>query len=91
MIDLNELMETAKRNKNRVALAAYQSLQTRAERAMSMPGPSQGRPLDDRSMILLVHEEIKDRHDSNEFIAPTQSTYTDNQQIISLLSKLIPR
>lgn len=91
MIDLNELMETAKRSKNRLALVAYQSVQIRVERTMSMPGPGQGRPPDELSVIRLIHEEIKDRQDSNEFMAPTQSAYADNQQIISLLSRLIPR
>jgi hypothetical protein len=84
-------METAKQKKDHTALVAYQSLQERIFRAMSIPGTDKGRALTERQIIALVHEEIRDRRDSNEFIAPTQSSYANNQYIIKLMSRLLPR
>lgn len=91
MIDVAALMETAKQKKDHAAWVAYQSLQERMFRAMSIPGTDKGRPLTERQLVGLVHEEIRDRRDSNEFIAPTQTTYANNQYIIKILSRLLPR
>lgn len=91
MIDLNELIYKARSKQDRVALLAYKSVQERVLRAMGIPGPNQGKALDEQAIVRLVQEEIKDRVDSNEFIAPTQSTYADNQHIITLLTRLVPR
>ena len=89
MIDLNELLENARQNKNRAAIVAYQSVQERTLRAIAMPGPKKGQPLTEKKIEALIHEEIRDRQDSNEFMAPTQSSYGDNQYIIKLLSRLL--
>ena len=91
LIDLNELIETARRKNDRTAIIAYQSLHARMIRLMSLPGPKQGKPLKESKIILLIHDEIKDRRDSNEFMAPTRSGFADNQHIIKLLSKLVPK
>ena len=89
MIDLNQMLENAKQSKDRAAIVAYQSVQARTLRAMAMPGPNKGQLLSEKQIEALIHEEIKDRRDSNEFMAPTQTSYGDNQYIIKLLSRLI--
>ena len=91
MIDVEQLLETARQKKDRAAVQAFQSLQERMFRAMSIPGPEKGRPRTEKEIIALIHEEIRDRQDTNEFIAPTQASYADNQYIIKLLSRLVPR
>ena len=90
MIDLNELLKNAIQNKDHTAALAYQSVQERTLRAMSIPGPNKGRALSEQKIVALIHEEIRDRRDSNEFLAPSQASYANNQYIIRLLSKLIP-
>jgi hypothetical protein len=90
LIDLKALMDKARQSKNRAANVAYQSVHERVLRAMSIPGPKKGQPLTQKQIVVLIHDEIKDRRDSNEFMAPSQSAFADNQQIIKLLSRLLP-
>lgn len=90
MIDLKALMDKARQSKNRVAVTAYQSVHERTLRAMSIPGPKKGKPLTQKQIVGLIHDEIKDRRDSSEFMAPSQSGYADNQHIVKMLSKLLP-
>ncbi|MCZ6471853.1 MAG: hypothetical protein O6934_00280 [SAR324 cluster bacterium] len=90
MIDLNELIETATRNRDSGALSAYNSVMKRADRRMDMPGPRKGAPLSQNELVKLVREEIKERQESNEYIRPSDTAYATNQYIISVLSKIQP-
>lgn len=89
MIDLNELLDNARQSKNDAAVVAYQSVQERVLRAMDLPGPKKGQPISEKKILALINDEIKDRRDSNEFMAPTQTTYGNNQYIIKLLMRLL--
>ena len=91
LIDVEGLLENAKQKRDRAAVVAFSSLQERIWRAMSIPGPKKGLPLAEQKIVGLIHEEIRDRRDSNEFIAPSQSSYADNQYIIKTLNRLLPR
>ncbi len=88
LIDLDELIETATRNKDHGALSAYRAVMKRADRRMDMPGPRKGAPLSQNELVALVREEIKERQESNAYIRPSDTAYAVNQYIISVLSKI---
>ena len=90
MIDLEELIATARRGGDRGAEAAYRAVLKRVRLFMSMPGPGRDVFPSQQRLVELVREEIKGRQQANEFIRPSNSNYALNLYIISVLSKLLP-
>lgn len=91
MIDLDELIAMALKNRNRGAVNAYRAVQERVNRAMMVPGSRQARQLTQQQVVKLVREEIKERNESNEFIGPSNTTYSANKYVISVLTNIIPK
>lgn len=91
MIDLDELIATALKSRDRGAENAYRAVQERVNRATMSLRSRQPRPLTQQRLVELVREEIKERNESNEFIGPSNSTYSANKYVISVLTNIIPR
>ncbi|MBI3992773.1 MAG: GatB/YqeY domain-containing protein [Candidatus Lambdaproteobacteria bacterium] len=91
MLDLDAAIKTALKSKDATALAAYRALKTKVMVKLTEAGREGHRPLSDEELHALLRKEIKERHESNEFLDPAGETYRTNAGIVAILDAHLPK
>ncbi|MCZ6531540.1 MAG: GatB/YqeY domain-containing protein [SAR324 cluster bacterium] len=91
MIDLDEALIAAMKRRDQASMTAYRALKTKAAVKAAEPGRDEAqRKPSEEEMLALVRREIKERKESNEFLAPSHSDYALNENIIEVLEQHLP-
>lgn len=92
MIDLDTAIKTALLGKNPIALTAYRALKTKAGMKLSEAGRAEDArdALSEEEMTAVLRKEIKERHESNEYLDQSHPDYAVNEAIIAELEQHLP-
>ena len=91
MIDLDGAIRKAMLAKEKAALTAYRALKTKAAVKLSEAGREEDRgELSEAEMTALLRKEIKEREESNEFLAPSHPDHALNEAIVATLRAHLP-
>ncbi len=91
LIDLDAAIKRAMLAREQPALTAYRAVKTKAAVKLSEAGRGEDRrELSEAEMTALLRKEIKERQESNEFLAPSHADYGVNQAIIATLETHLP-
>ena len=91
MLDIDAAIKTALKSRDATALAAWRALKTKVMVKLTEAGREGHKPLSDEELHTLLRREIKERHESNEFLDPAGETYRTNAGIIAILDAHLPK
>lgn len=90
MIDLDDAIKSALKNKDKSALTGYRSLKAKVMNKLTEPGRGMGKALTDEEMLALVRKEARERAEANEYLDSSRDEYRENAHIYQLLEALLP-
>ena len=90
MIDVDALIRQALKGKQRAVLLGYRSLKAKIGAKLTEAGRGTDTPLTENEQQALIAREIKERKESNEFLAPDAPAFAENTQIIEALQAHLP-
>ena len=90
MLDIDAEIKNALKSRNSTALAAYRALKTKVMVKLTEAGRESGKPITEDELMACAKREIKERQESNEFLAEGDPKRTENEGIVAILEKLLP-
>lgn len=91
MIDVDEAIRKALKDKDRVALTAYRAVKTKAGVKLTESGRETGKPLTEEEWLAILRREIKERAEANEYRDPADPDHAFDQGVIDVLERQLPQ
>lgn len=91
MINIDELIKKAIKEKDTIALSGFRSLKAKIMLTLTAAKREHGKPLTAEEEMAAIKREIKERKESNEFLQAGDPEFESNQSIIQLLEPYLPQ
>jgi len=89
MLDIDTAIREAMKAKDHPALIGFRSVKAKIGTKLTEAGRGD-KPLTDQELEALIAREIKERQESNEYLAPERDEHKENARIIALLEAYLP-